>query len=433
MILWLSALLFRLRLWIFDLFNLFFPSHRLALSAQTILDRAIEAVGREPPPNSITRSPKWIEGLERLIPFDSGALRYSSRLLVEKSLVDATIRVIKMEILTIEFPKIFALSPPLLKRPIIVSGGMARSATTILQYLLCCYDDTLAFTLPQSKAVSHVDVARCKDGDTLKAMMTKGVAREIKSMKILKKAGYMLPDRIYNASETSPASCVSLLDKYLHRISFATLDGILIADSSSLNENASFSRLAYQRYLNDLKLFANLYSDSSSHQRLVLKTSFHSIFTDDLVDVFPDACLIRCLRDPVDAVPSLASFFYETRRWLCRSDSEARRGVGDFALRAQSVRCRETVRQEGKRRFFDVRFSDIVRDPISVCQSIAGAFGLKHDVAVEERLRAFLDKQAQLKKTKWGKNVYSLEEYGLTVEKIRQDTHIKEFCDLFGY
>jgi hypothetical protein len=75
--------------------------------------------------------------------------------------------------------------------------------------------------------------------------------------------------------------------------------------------------------------------------------------------------------------------------------------------RALAVRDGGTVPAE---RFFDVSYTDLLRDPLGIVRRIYAHFDMPLTDVAENRMRRFL---AENPKDKHGKHEYSLEQFGL--------------------
>ena len=101
-----------------------------------------------------------------------------------------------------------------------------------------------------------------------------------------------------------------------------------------------------------------------------------------------------------------------TRRWA------------DGLHRALRVRDEGVVPAE---RFFDVRYADLVRDPLGTVRRIYRHFDLVLTPAAEERMRRFL---AQHPKDKHGRHSYTLAEFGLDPDE--ESARYRSYCERFG-
>jgi hypothetical protein len=152
----------------------------------------------------------------------------------------------------------------------------------------------------------------------------------------------------------------------------------------------------------------------------VLKAPSHLMALEALLDVYPDADIVVTHRDPLKVLPSCASLAKVLRRpFTNRLDREALRS--DVNLRWEgSIRLAMRLRQDNqkiRRRFFDVRFPDLKKDPMAIVREIYRYFDreLTHDA--ETAMRRFV---AENPKNKNGEHRYSLEEFGFDREVERQ-------------
>ncbi len=151
-------------------------------------------------------------------------------------------------------------------------------------------------------------------------------------------------------------------------------------------------------------------------RRFVLKCPEHLWFLDDLLEVFPDACIVWPHRDPVSCIASYSSMISLTRRaWYGRIHAEY---IGEHVTdrfetgvtRGMAVRDRV-----GEERFFDVNFDQLSRDPGKAVRDIRAHFGIPHGEDDDRQIREWL---AQPREDKPGKHVYSAAQWGLEVPEI---------------
>lgn len=118
--------------------------------------------------------------------------------------------------------------------------------------------------------------------------------------------------------------------------------------------------------------------------RWVLKTPGHLMALDAVIEVFPEARIVMTHRDPVATVPSYCSMEYSLYRMV--SDTIDRASVARFwaprlaQLLGGFMRVREAA---GGRNFVDVRYPDLLADPIGQGERVLAAAGV--DVTPEVR------------------------------------------------
>jgi hypothetical protein len=147
-----------------------------------------------------------------------------------------------------------------------------------------------------------------------------------------------------------------------------------------------------------------------------LKMPSHALFIETLLQVYPDARLIWTHRDPFVAVGSLCSlislghmgftgkvdlpWIAENYPWQCAQHCD----------RAMDSRDRL-----GEERIIDVRYGDLVRDPIATMRGLYQALGDEFSQAAESGMRAWLDDNPQ---DRFGRHEYKLEQFGLSVDGL---------------
>jgi len=176
----------------------------------------------------------------------------------------------------------------------------------------------------------------------------------------------------------------------------------------------------YQEYRQYLQMMAH----HNPTGQFVLKCPEHLWFLDALLEVFPDACIVWPHRDPVRCIASYSSMISLTRRaWYGRIYADHIGGhITDRFF--QGIEWGEAVKQAHPDKFFDVRFEDLIRDPIAMVQSIKEHFDLPQDPDTARAMQAWMD---QPRADKPGKHVYSAEQWGLDEDEVRE-----RFADYIG-
>ncbi len=162
----------------------------------------------------------------------------------------------------------------------------------------------------------------------------------------------------------------------------------------------------------------------------VLKAPSHLMALEALLHVYPDADIVVTHRDPLKVLPSCASLTRVLRRpFTNRLDREALRS--DVNLRWEgSTRLAMRFRQDNpalRDRFHDVRYPDVMKDPMAVVREIYRYFDreLTHDA--ETAMERFV---AENPKNKKGEHRYSLEEFGFDRETERR--RFQFYTDFYG-
>jgi len=152
-------------------------------------------------------------------------------------------------------------------------------------------------------------------------------------------------------------------------------------------------------------------------ERWVLKSPAHSAWLPELLDTYPDACIVQCHRDPAKVLPSLSSNLAALRRLF--SDKVA---VGDFGmakLQAESLAVVTRVREQPgvAERFVDAHYLDVQADPLAVVRRIYDHFGLAFTAGAESAMRSWLSKDRDSHAT-GARHSYTMQEYGIDLDEI---------------
>lgn len=159
---------------------------------------------------------------------------------------------------------------------------------------------------------------------------------------------------------------------------------------------------------------------------LVLKWPGHLLQLDALLDVYPDACIIQTHRDPVEFVPSTCSLFAHGR--ATRAESVDLRAVGNETVRLLREAMQRSMRvraEQPAERFFDLRYSDLMKDPIGTVQGIYEYFGFPFEPEFASNMKAWLAKNKSPTSHK-----YSLEQFGLSRADLVHE--FADYCEQFG-
>jgi hypothetical protein len=152
-------------------------------------------------------------------------------------------------------------------------------------------------------------------------------------------------------------------------------------------------------------------------QRWVLKSPHHIGFLDAMCEVFPAVQVIATHRDPVQTIPSFASLIHAIR--VMGSDrvdpAEIGRQWGGRLVRMMD-RCIEFYERQPER-FFDIRYEDLVADPMAAIRRIYAFVGLPWDATAELRMREWAVENARDKRPV---HHYTLEKFGFSEAGLRE-------------
>jgi sulfotransferase family protein len=151
-------------------------------------------------------------------------------------------------------------------------------------------------------------------------------------------------------------------------------------------------------------------------ERWVLKAPAHMFDFSAMFSVYPDARVIMTHRDPTEVTASNASLT-ATLRGAFTDDIDplevgpecSRRWAGaiERAFRARDRGCAPAEQ------FLDIRYLDLIADPVGSVRKVYGHFGMPFPQGLEERILEFLRRSPR---DRFGKHRYTPEMFGLTLQ-----------------
>jgi hypothetical protein len=153
-------------------------------------------------------------------------------------------------------------------------------------------------------------------------------------------------------------------------------------------------------------------------RRWVGKSTVHALFGRALVRAFPDACFVLLHRDPLEAIPSICSLGAASRSIF--SDRVDLADLGREALRAVDntlARLHHLREAPAPASACEIRYEDLVDDPLAVVARVYEAAGMDLTPAVERGVREYVAAHPQ---HAGGVHRYRLEDYGLTREHVER-------------
>jgi hypothetical protein len=176
------------------------------------------------------------------------------------------------------------------------------------------------------------------------------------------------------------------------------------------------------------KLQLKILSAQKSAKRWVLKCPWHIWNMDALMTVYPDAQIIFTHRDITKALASHCSLSAKMASKLKRSLDV--KELGSFWLEYARIgldRAMESREKIPESQLYDVRLKDMMASPMTVLEDIYSHFDLEFTEEVAGLLEARI---AEKPTSQEGEHEYSIEEFGLTNEQVR-DT-LSTYNERFG-
>ena len=206
--------------------------------------------------------------------------------------------------------------------------------------------------------------------------------------------------------------CWQLLRQSLHAVAYETLSHLPTYAQWLADEDWT---PVYRRYRKNLKLIGL----NDVGKRWVLKNPSHLHALDALMANFPDALVVQCHRPPETLMASMCSLAEAATEGWSSAYVGATIGADSLDTWARGLERFNAVRaKHNPAQFYDVDYADFVADPIGTVEGIYKYFGL---LLTEPALQAMHDIHEDSKKgPRAPKHRYSLEDYGLTVDMVKE-------------
>lgn len=157
--------------------------------------------------------------------------------------------------------------------------------------------------------------------------------------------------------------------------------------------------------------------DRDSERSWLLKSPGHLPHLAELLEVLPDAVVLHCHRDPVEAVPSYASLVVTVRS--PNTDEVSPLVVGEQAIErcAAAIARAWSVRERlGEHRVLDVSYPRLVADPVGTVHRIYEWLGTRLSDDTEAAMRRWLHDNPR---HRHGVHRYDPQEFGLPAARVR--------------
>jgi len=287
-----------------------------------------------------------------------------------------------------------------IERPLFIVS-MARTGTTFLQRLLASDPENRSPLLWELIMPAPAPDFKTYQTDSRIAIVTKRYDEFNKSspgFKSIHKINALLPDE-----------CLWFQKNDFKSIAFSTrayIPGYL----KWLDQQDMIPTYQYQRL--QLQLLQFRYPTN----RWVLKCSYHMYAVDALLSVFPDACIVQLLRDPFKTIPSFLSL-KDAMYSPLNDDLDPKIFRNEFLESQKSMLDRYLTARSASNpsQFYDMQYNSFVKNPVDEVCKLYQYFGYAFTETFEKQMLQYL---AQNPKNKYGKHIYSIEQFGLTKKMI---------------
>jgi len=230
-------------------------------------------------------------------------------------------------------------------------------------------------------------------------------------------------DSIHPMAAGLPQECVAITALDFHSVQFSTTYRLPSYEKWLFEQDL---RPAYRFHREFLQHLQSAYAK----ERWVLKSPGHLATIEALLDVYPDAMIVQTHRNPLEVLASVSSLHCVLRGAASDAVDPCEVGREQVELWSRTLRRglaqRERVPDRAAR-FFDVRFPELLADPLDCVRRIYAHFDLELTQQARRRMARFLEANTR---DKHGTHRYAPETFG--IDPARDAREFEEYCRRFG-
>jgi hypothetical protein len=206
--------------------------------------------------------------------------------------------------------------------------------------------------------------------------------------------------------------CWQLLRQSLHSVSYETLAHLPTYSQWLSRQDWTKS---YQRHRKNLQLIGL----NDAEKRWVLKNPSHLFALDALFATYPDALVVQCHRPAETIMASMCSLAQHTTEGWSNVFSGDVIGQDSLETWSRGLELFNTERaKHDPAQFYDLDYFEFIKDPISVVEKLYEQFDIDFTDAARDSMTA-MHAESQ-KGPRAPKHTYSLADYGLTDEQVKE-------------
>jgi Sulfotransferase family len=345
----------------------------------------------------------FLEGLNRLVHslVTEARLNLLGRIVARESIVSHLANRLRLEQDRRRYPDLAAQQ---IHRPLVITG-LPRSGSTLLHGLLA---QDPANRVPQTWEM--LAPSPPPDGETYefdpRIAITESHLRWFERL---------VPEfkKIHPLGARLPEECVVILSHSFLSSQFCSMYVVPSYQRWMRSQSLLPAYRLHRHFLQQLQWHC-------SSERWVLKAPAHLSALEELCAVYPDVGVIMTHREPLEVLASEASLHTVLRQTFSDSVDPAAVGREMTELTAAEIRAGLETRDHDcalPERFLDVRYRDLVKDPIGAVRRVYTHFDIPFTTIAEARMRRYM---AETPKDKHGAHVYSLTQFGLNPDQERE-------------
>jgi hypothetical protein len=288
-------------------------------------------------------------------------------------------------------------------RPVFITG-LPRTGTTALHRLLTADPANQGLEMWLTQVPQPRPPRDTWAGNPVFQYIQAGFAQHHEEHPEFMGVHYMAADQV--------EECWQLLQQSMRSVSFETL--AYVPGYSAWLRAQSWTE-AYRRHRRNLQLIGL----HDAGRRWVLKNPSHLFALDALLAVYPDALVIQTHRAPRTAIASACSLAAHASAGWSPAFTGASIGRTQLDLWARGLALFTTERaRHDPARFCDVRYEDLVADPVGTVEAVYGHFGLPLAGDAADAIRLLATSSATGRPADATAHRYTLDEFGLAGEDV---------------
>lgn len=281
-----------------------------------------------------------------------------------------------------------------LKAPVVILG-LPRSGTTLLHRLMA--QDPKFRTLPFWRLFKPVSPES-----------ERSIRREVDRVLWLRRQMTPTLDRKHFTRSDSAEECIWLLNfsfvshgLWVSAPVYGYLDWLAQADRKP----------AYREY-GELLRFLQC---EEPERTFLLKAPSHAGSLEELQEALPSVRIIQMHRDPVEVCSSVTSLFATLHAAVSRRLDLERLGRETCALLHREMKRSQQARRRLQCPILDIRYVDLVADPVATVREVYERFDLDWSEALESRLVEYVRSHPQ---GRYGRHRHDLATFGLCEDDV---------------
>lgn len=206
--------------------------------------------------------------------------------------------------------------------------------------------------------------------------------------------------------------CWQLLRQSLHSVSYETLAHVPTYSRWLARQDWT---KPYQRHRRNLQLIGL----NDREKRWVLKNPSHLFALDALMATYPDALVVQCHRPAETIMASMCSLAQHTTEGWSNTFVGDVIGADSMETWSRGLELFNAERaKHDPAQFYDLDYFKLIKDPVGAVADIYQAFGIEFTDAARESVSNTHEESK--KGPRAPKHTYSLSDYGLTDEQVRE-------------